>query len=63
MWVLPQAQASFRPHLYLYKYPSNLVLVILLAYTIYENGTVFRNVCTETFRQRGIKQKYNGNVF
>jgi len=40
------AQASLEPNLYLHKYPTNLVLVTLLAYSIYEDGTdtVFRNV-------------------
>jgi len=32
------AQAVFEPNLYLYKYPSNLILVILSAYTTYEDG-------------------------
>jgi hypothetical protein len=58
MWMFPQFQDSFQPPLYLYKNPSNLVLVIVLAYTIYEDGTdiVFRNVCKEIFRRRGITQ-------
>jgi len=38
----------FEPNLYLYKYPSNLVPVVLPAYTTYEDGTdrLFRNVGT-----------------
>jgi hypothetical protein len=38
------AQAGFEPNLYLYKYPSNLTLVILSAYTTYEDGAE----CSET---------------
>ena len=33
------AQAIFEPNLYLYQYPSNLIPVILPAYTTYEDGT------------------------
>jgi hypothetical protein len=33
------AQASLEPNQYLHKYPTNLVLVSRLAYTIYEDGT------------------------
>jgi len=38
------AQAIFEPHLYLYKYLSNLVLIILPAFTAYEDGME----CSET---------------
>jgi len=31
--------AGTEPNLYLYKHPSNLILVILHAYTTYEDGT------------------------
>jgi len=34
--------------MYLHKYPTNLVLVTLLAYTIYEDGTE----CSETSAQK-----------
>jgi len=39
---------NFEPNIYLYKYPSNLVPVIIHAYTTYEDGTdwVLRNVGT-----------------
>jgi len=33
------AQTSFEPNFYLYKYPSNLVPVILFVYMTYEDGT------------------------
>jgi hypothetical protein len=33
------AQAIFESNLFPYKYPNNLILVILPAYTIYEGGT------------------------
>jgi hypothetical protein len=33
------AQAIFEPNLSLYKYPSYLIPIILLAYTAYEDGT------------------------
>jgi len=33
------AQAIFEPKPYLYKYPSNIILVILPDYTTYEDGT------------------------
>jgi len=41
-------QVIIEPNLYLYKYPSNLLPVILLAYTTYEDGIdrVFWNVGT-----------------
>ena len=32
------AQAVFEPNLYLYKYPSNFTLVVLSAYTTFEEG-------------------------
>jgi hypothetical protein len=40
------AQTIFGPNLFLFKYPRNLILVILPAYTAYEDRTdrVFRNV-------------------
>jgi hypothetical protein len=38
------AQAIFEPNLYLHKYPSNLVPVILTAYSTYEYG----RQCSET---------------
>jgi hypothetical protein len=40
------ALAIFEPNLFPYKYPNNLILVILPFYTAYEDGTgrVFRNV-------------------
>ena len=46
--LFPIGSGNFETNLYLYKYPSNLVPVILPAYTTYENGTdrVFRNVST-----------------
>jgi len=34
------------PKLYLHKYPSNLIPVILLVHMTYEVGTVFRNIGT-----------------
>jgi hypothetical protein len=42
------AQTSFEVNLYLYKYPSNLIPLILHFYKYYEDGidTVFRNVGT-----------------
>ena len=45
------AQAVFEPNLFPYKYPNNLIPVILPAYTAYEYGTdrVFRN---RVFRNR-----------
>ena len=33
------AQTSFEPNLYLYNYPDNLVPVMLLVHTTYEDGT------------------------
>jgi len=42
--LLPIGSGNFEPNLYQYKYPSNLVPVILSAYTTYEDGTVFQNV-------------------
>jgi hypothetical protein len=38
------AQAIFKPDLFLYKYPNNLIPVILPAYTAYED----RTECSET---------------
>ena len=38
------AQAVFEPNIFPYKYPNNLILVILPAYSSYEDGTV----CSET---------------
>ena len=35
------------PNLYLHKYPSNLIPVILLVHMTYEDGTVFRNIGTQ----------------
>ena len=51
------ALAIFEPNLFLYKYPNNLVPLILPAYAAYEYGTE----CGETsaylkFRRRGITQ-------
>jgi len=42
------AQVIFEPKLFQYKYPNNLIPVILPAYTAYEDGTdrVFWNVGT-----------------
>jgi len=37
--LLPVGSGNFEPNLYLYKYPSNFVPVILPAYTTYEDGT------------------------
>jgi hypothetical protein len=37
---------DFELNLYLYKDPNNLILVILPAYTAYEDGTLFQNVGT-----------------
>ena len=44
--LLPIDLGNFEPNLYQYKYPSNLIQVILPAYTTYEDGThtVFPNV-------------------
>jgi len=44
--LLPIGSGYFEPNLYLHKYPSNLVPVILTAYTDYEDGTdgVFQNM-------------------
>ena len=41
-------QAIFQPNLFLYKYSSSFISIILLSYKAYENGTdrVFRNVGT-----------------
>ena len=41
-------QAIFQPHLFLYKYSSSFISIILLSYKAYEDGTdrVFRNVGT-----------------
>ena len=33
------AQATFKPNLFLYKYPNNLIPGIFPAYTVYEDGT------------------------
>jgi hypothetical protein len=40
------AEAIFKPNLFPYKYPKNLILVIVPAYTAYEDGTDrgFRNI-------------------
>jgi len=40
------SQAIFEPHPFLYKYPNNLISVILPTYNAYEDGTdsVLRNV-------------------
>jgi hypothetical protein len=45
---LPIGSGNFEPNLYLYKYPSNVVPFILLAYTTYEDITdkVFRDTGT-----------------
>jgi len=40
------AQAIFQPNPFLYKYPNNLIPIILRSYKAYEDGTVFRNVST-----------------
>jgi len=37
--LLPIGSCNFEPNLYLYKYPSNIVPVILSAYTTNEDGT------------------------
>ena len=44
---------NFEPYLYLRTYLSNVVPIILLAYTTYEEGTdrVFRNFGTEVQMQ------------
>jgi hypothetical protein len=57
-------QASFKPNLYLYKYPSSFIPVILLVHTIYEDGTgtVFCNVSTSNSEAReSPKRKYTTN--
>jgi len=40
------AQAIFKPNLFLYKYPNNLIPGILPVYTAYEDGT--NPECSET---------------
>jgi len=37
-------QATFEPNLFPYKYPNNLIPVIIPTYNTCEDGTVFRNV-------------------
>ena len=53
------AQTSFEPNLYLYKYPSNLVPVILV-HTTYEDGTEYSETSTHTIHMPGNHSKgYN----
>ena len=52
---------NFVPNFYLFKYPCNLVPVILPAYTTYEDGTnsVFRNVGTQSSGDGGSPKRNN----
>jgi len=51
------AQASFEPNLYLCKYPSNLVRVILLAHTTYEDGTEHSKTLAHKIQMLGNHSK------
>jgi len=56
------AQTFFEPNFYPYKYPSNLVQVILVVYMTYEDGTDSVPKCWHIkFTWQGItqKKKYN----
>jgi hypothetical protein len=57
--LLPIGPDFFEPNLYLKKYPSNIVPVILLVHMTYEDGTdrVFQNDGTIKFRHQGITQE------
>jgi hypothetical protein len=56
------AQDPYEPNLYLYKYPSNPVPVILLVHMTYEDGTDSVPKCQHIkFRRRGITQKKEYN--
>ena len=57
------AQASFESNLYLYKYPKNLIPVVILVHTTYEDGSDSVPKCRHIkFRCRGIPQKKEYNI-
>jgi len=51
------AQAIFEPKVYLYKYPSYLVLVILLAYATNKDGTEFSKTSARKIQMQGNRPK------
>jgi hypothetical protein len=56
------AQDIFEPNLFLYKYPNNLVPVILPAYAAYEDGTECFETSEHKSRRRAITQKKEYNI-
>jgi len=54
--------SSFESNLYLYIHPSNLVPVILLVHTTYEDGTECSETSAHKFRRRRITQKKEYNI-
>jgi len=59
------AQDISQSNLFLYKYPNNLIPVILPAYIAYENGTdrVFQNVGTQNSDARESPKRMNTTYF
>jgi hypothetical protein len=55
------AQAIFEPYLFLYKYPNQLIPVILPAYTAYEDGTEHSEMSAHKIltAENHPKERYN----
>ena len=64
----PQSEPWYTetPNVYLYKYPSNLVLFILSAYTTYQDGTELSDTLTHKIQiqlfDHGFLDVFNKNL-
>jgi len=57
------AQAIFEPNLYLYKYPRNLVPIILPAFTTYVDGMECSETLAHKIQMPGICPKGKNTTF